>query len=179
MPDMKRPQHQDDAAGDALAESLEAVSRDDDDTEVPAHVRAFVMRAWDTQLRSDPRKLSRMRRPLWFGALAASALLGTALWMQFGARDPQNIESAEATSDRLVVKPLVPSPFDTLATVDMVLDDDPSSFQLVQLSVQPEVLTAYGFPVADPADSRPVEIEVLIGRDGVPHAMRQVIFVPE
>ena len=79
MPDMKKSEFGDDAGDDALAESLEAVRRDDEETKVPARVQAFVMRTWDTQVRSDPRRLARMRRPLWFGALAASALLLTSL----------------------------------------------------------------------------------------------------
>lgn len=179
MPDMKKSEFGDDAGDDALAESLEAVRRDDEETEVPPRVKAFVMRTWDTQLRSEPRRLSRMRRPLWFGALAASALLVTALWMQLGTRDLRSTDSADATFNQPVVEQLVPHRVETMAMVDVVLDDDPSSFQLVQLRVQPAVLTAFGFPVADPADNRTVEIEVLVGLDGVPHAIRQAIFVQE
>lgn len=178
MPDMKKPEYEDDAGDDALAESLEDVRRDDEETEVPAHVQDFVMRTWDTQLRSDPRRLSRMRRPLWFGALAASALLVTALWMKRDTGDPRNIDTADAAFGQPAVEELRPHPLETMAT-DVVLDDDPSSFQLVQLRVQPDVLTAFGFPVADPADNRPVEIEVLVGRDGVPRAIRQAISVQE
>ena len=176
MPDMKKSEFGDDAGDDALAESLEAVRRDDEETEVPPRVKAFVMRTWDTQLRSEPRRLSRMRRPLWFGALAASALLVTALW-QLGTRDRRSTDSADATFNQPVVEQLVPHRVETM--VDVVLNDDPSSFQLVQLRVQPAVLTAFGFPVADPADNRTVEIEVLVGLDGVPHAIRQAIFVQE
>ena len=145
---------------------------------MPAHVKAFVLQTWDTQVRSDPSRLSRIRRPLWFGALAASVLLVTALWMQLSTRGPTNLDGPDATFDQPAVERLVPGPVETMAT-DVVLDDDPSSFQLVQLSVQPEVLAAFGFPVADPADNRPVEIEVLVGRDGVPQAIRQLIFVQE
>ena len=119
-----------------------------------------------------------MRRPLWFGALAASALLVTALWMKRDTGDPRNIDTADAAFGQPAVEELRPHPLETMAT-DVVLDDDPSSFQLVQLRVQPDVLTAFGFPVADPADNRPVEIEVLVGRDGVPRAIRQAISVQE
>jgi hypothetical protein len=36
------------------------------------------------------------------------------------------------------------------------------------------VLTAFGYPVADPMDVRPVSVEVLIGLDGVPRAIRRL-----
>ena len=69
MPDMKKSEYGDDAGDDALAESLEAVRRDDEEPEVPPRVKAFVMRTWDTQLRSEPRRLS-----------ACGARFGSARW---------------------------------------------------------------------------------------------------
>jgi hypothetical protein len=42
------------------------------------------------------------------------------------------------------------------------------------LNVQPSVLTAFGYPVADPVDVQPVSVEVLVGLDGVPRAIRRL-----
>jgi hypothetical protein len=57
-------------------------------------------------------------------------------------------------------------------TTDVLLDDDRASLQLVRLSVQPSVLAAFGYPLADPADTRSVSVEMLVGLDGVPRTIR-------
>lgn len=182
MPDMRNSDYEYGRDGDALAESLRAVQRDNSETQVPPHVEAFVMRAWDAWASADacePRRAT--RRPLWFAALAASALLVAAIWMQRGGGGESGYEGGaeSAYEQSLAGDGFVPYPIEAMATVDVVLDEDPASLQLVQLSIQPSVLTAFGFPVADPADDRPVEVEVLVGLDGVPRAIRHASFVQE
>jgi hypothetical protein len=86
--------------------------------------------------------------------------LAAALWFQ---RVDNNVTvvSTDTGSD----------PLHAIATTGVLLQDDPASLQLVRMSVEPSVLVAYGYPLANPMDTQPVDVDVLIGLDGVARAI--------
>jgi hypothetical protein len=110
----------------------------------------------------------------WAAALLAAVGVASAaaLWLQ---RTDSDGSSVRATAEA----PNTPARGDwyglqPIASPDVLLQDDPASLRLVRLNVQPSVLTAFGYPAADPMDMRPVSVEVLVGLDGVPRAIRRL-----
>jgi hypothetical protein len=176
MPDMKIGDSRC-GAHDLLNEAIEAVRRDDAATIVPSHVEAAVVRAWDEGTGASMER-QRGRSPFGWraaavGALAASVIVAAAVWTPRGQRavDRDAAPTESALEDPLAQFPEYAS---TSLAVDGMLDEDPASLQYVQMRVEPSVLTAFGFPVPNPADDQPVNVEVLVGLDGVPRAIRHV-----
>jgi hypothetical protein len=173
---MKERSDEPHAVDGVLAEAIRAVAQDDAGSKVPPHVETAIMQAWDSRARAtgDHRHRTGSRR-LWFVGLAATVMLSSAaMWMiEGGVNDHAGMtSSAERMDGAAGTDGLAADAGAELATMDVVLDEDPTSLQVVQLSVEPAVLTAFGFPVADFIDGRPIEIEVLVGLDGVPRAIR-------
>ncbi len=179
MPDMKKGDSER-GPHDLLNESLEAVRRDDAETEIPPHLEGLVMRAWDAGAGlSVNGRSGGPSYTFWFAAVAATVMLAVAVRLQRGdgAGNPDETRAGSALEESFAG--FAEYPLESLAAVDMILDEDPAFLQCVQMSVEPSVLTAFGFPVPDPADDQPVEVEVLVGLDGVPRAIRHSNFVQE
>jgi hypothetical protein len=155
----------------ALTDAYRLVSQDDEQTPIPARLESAVMEAWDAHAGGRSARRDRAVRLAWAAALlaAASVALAAALWLQ-RSEDTRNVQTiAQETAG--------PSDWyglESIASPDVLLQDDPASLRLVRLNVQPAVLTAFGYPVADPVDPRPVSVEVLVGLDGVPRAIRRL-----
>ena len=169
MPDMKRRDNSD----PALADTYRLLSHDDEQTPIPARLESAVMAAWDAQARGRSARRDRAARLAWAAVLlaAASVAFAAALWLQ---REPYTPDVR-----RTAAAPATPVPrgwygLESIASPDVLLQDDLSSLRLVRLNVQPSVLTAFGYPVADPVDVQPVSVEVLVGLDGVPRAIRRL-----
>ena len=170
MPDMKRRENLD----SALADAFHLLSEDDEQTAVPRRMESAVMQAWDAHAHGTARR-ARAVRLTWAAAMmaAASVVFAAALWVV--QRAERNTSDVQATA----VVPATPAAdswygLESIASPDVLLQDDPASLRLVRLNVHPSVLTAFGYPVADPIDLRPVSVEVLIGLDGVPRAIRRL-----
>ena len=167
MSDMKRRENWD----PALAESYRLLSQDDEQTHIPARLESAVMDAWDEHARGRSVHHHRATRLAWAAVLlaAASVAFAAALWLQ-RAENTANVNTTAR------VTPALRGWYGTesIASPDVLLQDDPASLRLVRLNVQPSVLTAFGYPVADPVDMRPVSVEVLVGLDGVPRAIRRL-----
>ena len=147
---------------DLLKDALDAIRADDDATRVPARVQQSVMSEWDA--RSAPRK-RRSVTPVWFGAVAASIIaaivlsrpsVATVLHLPWAETDTLPFEAVGAD----------------LHFTEVALDDDPASMQYVRVRMPQSALADFGLPIADPADDQPVVVEVLVGLDGVPRALR-------
>jgi hypothetical protein len=157
---------------DVTAAALRLVVRDDAETAVPRHIEDAVMRAWDARGAAAARP-RQVRRPAWAVFAAACAILVAALWL---ARD-RGAAPAVVQTTPVATSPTGESAAASLASIapiDVLLQEDPASLQLVRLSVQPSVLVALGDPLADPTATQPLDVEVLVGLDGVPRAVRRV-----
>lgn len=146
---------------DGLQAALKAVREDDTLTLPRPQLRERVMRAWDT--RQQHRRTSRPST-FWFAAAASVALVFT--WSSAQKRLDQGRDNAvaERTMD-------VSPGRDALLAPDVLMDDAASS-QYVRLSLAPRTMAAFGMPVADPSDDRPIAVEALVGIDGIPRAIR-------
>ena len=147
---------------DAVERMLEAVREDDRSASVPSRIEERVMRAWDAQTSRTPERRRLTGRAILASAVAAAAclVLAAALWFQRVDRSVA-VLSTEVDLD----------PLQTIASTGVLLQDDPASLQLVRISVEPSVLVAYGYPLANPMDTQPVDVDVLIGLDGVARAI--------
>ncbi|OFW03022.1 MAG: hypothetical protein A3I61_05340 [Acidobacteria bacterium RIFCSPLOWO2_02_FULL_68_18] len=156
------------------AHALGLVARDDEATPVPAHLEAAVMRAWEARGGAATRPQYRLR-PAW-ATLAAAACAGlvAALWWTDARDTGSSVAATPAGSAADPSSAVAASALESFAPIDALLQEDPASLQLVRLSVQPSVLAALGYPVADPSETQALDVEVLIGLDGVPRAVRQV-----
>ena len=163
---------------DPLRESLDAVRSDDEATVVPAHIEDLVMQEWDRAFVSHRHERRSRSAVVWLGVVAASLLAGMALWVSRGGEIGTPAEPTATNAVTFTEGVLEDASAQSLVT-QAAPGEDPATLQYVQLSIRPSVLSAYGFPVADPAGDRPVQVEVLVGLDGVPRAIRHVTIVQE
>jgi hypothetical protein len=176
MPDMTEQNGLGNRDNEMLAEALRLVSRDDEHSKVPQRIETVVMRAWDARALGDIQEYRGRSRHLWVAALtaAACAVLVAALWFQrpaenaTSARSPVNAVGEMPRSEALAYS------LDSVVATEVVLQADPASLQVVRLTVQPSMLTALGYALTNPLDTEPVNLEVLIGLDGVPRAIRRL-----
>lgn len=176
MPDMKQPHGLGRSDEEILAEAMRLVAEQDRATDIPARLEAAVMRAWDARGAHASAGRRHVARPVWAAALAAAAcaVLAVALWVQRTAEDETGSGPASAALVETTSNDVAAYPLDAIATTGVLLQEDRASLQLVRLSVQPSVLAAFGYPLANPTDTEPLDVEVLIGLDGVPRAIRPV-----
>jgi hypothetical protein len=159
-----------------LAEALHLVADDDRATDIPAHLETAVMTAWDVRAGRESRGYRLGARRIGVAALAtaACAVLAAALWVQRAADNGSAAGPAPAAPGETAFNDVTDYSLDSIATTGVLLEEDRASLQLVRLSVQPSVLAAFGYPLANPTDTQPLDVEVLIGLDGVPRAIRPV-----
>ena len=146
---------------DGLQTALKAVREDDALTLPRPQLHDRVMQAWDTR----PRHRRTWRPGAWWFAAAASVALVLA-WSSSQSRLDKGIANAVAEPTMEV------SPGSDALLAPDVLMDDAASFQYVRLSLAPRTMAAFGMPVADPSDDRPIAVEALVGIDGIPRAIR-------
>ena len=176
MPDMKQ-QHGSRSSDDAiLSEAMQLIADDDRATDVPAHLETAVMTAWDIRAgrAARPSRLGARRIGIAALATAACAVLAAALWVQRAADNGLATGRAPAAPGETTATDMADYSLDSIASTGVLLEEDRASLQLVRLSVQASVLAAFGYAVANPTDTEPVDVEVLIGLDGVPRAIRPV-----
>jgi hypothetical protein len=174
MPDMKQQHGSRPSDESILSEAVQLIADDDRATDVPAHLETAVMAAWDIRAGRAARRSRLGARRIGIAALApaACAVLAAALWVQradnglAAGRAPAALGGITSTD--------VADSLDSIATTGVLLEEDRASMQLVRLSVQASVLAAFGYPLANPTDTEPLDVEVLIGLDGVPRAIRPV-----
>jgi hypothetical protein len=150
-----------DVSPDLLEDALDAIRADDGATQVPLRVQQSVMGEWDA--RSARRK--RRSTLAWSAAIAASVIavialsrpsVATVLQLPWADTDTVPLEVVGAD----------------LYFTDVAIDDDPASLQYVQVRMPQSALADLGLPIADPGDAQTVVVEVLVGVDGVPRALR-------
>jgi hypothetical protein len=151
-----------DVSPDLLKDALDAMRADDRATPVPLRVQQTVMGEWDAQSARRKRRLTTLA---WSVAMAASVIAAIVLSRPSVATV---LQLPWADTDTL---PLDVVGADLYST-DLAIDDEPASLQYVQVRMPQSALADLGWPIADPADAQTVVVEVLVGVDGVPRALR-------
>lgn len=128
----------------------------------PTELEERVMRAWDDAHRATSRPGAGFGRGLL--ATAAAGLLAAALgyWWTSGARGPSAVPA---------VPPAVTAPWPSDETLAW-LGADPASLQVVRIRVASTALARHGYAVSDPDGDGLVDVEMIVGTDGIAQTVR-------
>jgi hypothetical protein len=142
-----------------LAAALHSVREADQHLETPPHVEAALLAAWD---RAHPPRPVALARRRWqrVAAVAAAGLLGVALG-QLG----------RALQETLRPSPAPVNNSDTLLLVgEPILQGEP--VRVVRMRVPASTLTGLGVRPAEMDAAAHVDVDVIVGEDGVARAVR-------
>ena len=150
-----------------LRDALRALKQEQRALAAPAKVEDRVMRAWDDEQRVNSRRVA-SRSPSDFGrgllATAAAGLLAVTLvyWWRSGAREPFAAPAPQ---------PAVTAPWPSDETL-VWLGADPASLQVVRIRVATTTLAQQGYAVNDPDGDGLVDVEMVVGTDGIAQTLR-------
>jgi len=153
-----------------LEESLRALA-EDDEAAVPPHVNAAVMAAWDATggpltTRISPRFSTRLltRWPLWVAGCASVVVAAVVV-----ASRP----AGDTTPERTVSSP--PLMQQELVLVPELEDAGP--LMLMRVRMTRREFSRLGVPISNPQGDGLVDVEVLVGEDGVARSIRRAVAV--
>ena len=154
-----------------MSDLFKALADEDARAEVPPHVHHAVMRAWAARQQQRPEIQRRWwaGRRTWLAVPAALllALAGAWLWRR---EAPAPIEPAAVEYTEREV------------TADYALAVDPgveaATLSVMRVRLSRSVLASLGVPVAQPDAPGMVEVELVVGEDGVARAIRSMTLVP-
>jgi hypothetical protein len=147
-----------------LRNALWALAREEDRLTTPPRVEARLMQAFDERrsARRDHRPFF-ARHVLKAAAVFVLTMLGGYWWTRGGAERA----SQQGHSDT----PAVVTSWPATETVAW-LDSDPGSLQVVRVRVASATLAAQGYALDDADSDGLVELEVIIGEDGMTRGVR-------
>jgi hypothetical protein len=151
---------------------LDALAADDARVAAPLRLQSEVMRAWDAHQGMRPRTWARPWVPLaWRLAAVAMALLVIYFSLP-GRRATTEIAPAAATTAAPV------SSLTAEAGVPLVADPlaDPTALNVMRVRMSRSALANLGLPILDPDAAGVVDVEVLVGEDGVARSIRRAAF---
>ena len=149
-----------------LLDALQALAKAEKDQDTPSRVEAEVMRQWSLAHESrGTRRWSDSRR---YGVLAAAASL--ILSVSFGAwwLTRQSQQPDQRSASTAMATPSSSPSYETVAW----LEPDADSLQIVRLRVASATLKAQGYAISDPSGTGTVEIEMIVGLDGMARSIR-------
>lgn len=148
----------------ALLQALRALAREDEGLAAPARVEARVLRAFDENRRTPI--AHRRGLPGHLMKIAAVFLLAVAggYWWSTGGTQP-------AADERGAPAPAIAAPWPSAEAL-WWLDAEPGSLQIVHVQIDRDTLSAQGYPVADPDGDGLVDLEVILGQDGMARGVR-------
>jgi hypothetical protein len=145
---------------DHLDTALRGLARADDAQAAPPRIEEAVMREWQAMRRH--KSVNRVAAPrTTLVAMAASLLFGLGIggwWILEKANT-----KAPGSETVLMGEASTGHSYEMLAW----LDPDPTSLQIVRLRVASETLRTQGYEVSDPDGDGAVEIEMVLGSDGM------------
>ena len=146
-----------------LRDALRVLKQEQRALGAPTEVEDRLMRAWDDAHRAT----SRPRGAIGRGVLATAAvgLLAVVVgyWWTSVAREPSTSRAVPPA----VTTASWPSD-ETLAW----LGSDPGSLQVVRIRVASTALAQHGFAVSDPDGDGLVDVEMVVGTDGIAQSVR-------
>ena len=141
-----------------LEESLRALASGDE-TRVPARVDAAVMAAWDAH-RGRTTPPTRRRWPFWIAACAGVVLAAVVLAPRLTPAGP------DPGSGSLIEQELV-----------LVPEIEPGPLMLMRVRMTRREFSRLGVPISNPQGDGLVDVEVLVGEDGVARSIRRAVAV--
>lgn len=149
-----------------LEEALRALEADDE-VRVPPRVDAAVMAAWDARRAGPPASAPR-RWPLWIAAAAGVVILVVAI-----ASRPEQAPAGPPASDGSAQPP------NALIQQELVLvpDVEPGPLMLMRVRMTRREFSRLGVPISNPQGDGLVDVEVLVGEDGVARSIRRAVAV--
>ena len=147
-----------------LLRALRTLARDDERVETPPRVEVRLMRAFDEN------RTPRSHRPALFAPhlLKAATVFGLAAvggyWLSGRGVEPPTERAA-------VSEPAVSAAWLSSDALTW-LDPEPGSLQIVHVRVDSETLVAHGYAVGDPDGDGLVDLEVILGDDGLARGVR-------
>jgi hypothetical protein len=148
--------------------ALDDLAAADAQVVVTAKVKAAVLRAWDAQHTAGaPQGFRPVRwRAAWVLAPAAAAVI---VAVSLRDRDPAVAPAATAR----------PTPVDTGYVIVPEPFPDTGALHVVRVRMARMALATLGMPMADPDAEGLVDVEMLVGDDGVARSIRNATFVRE
>ena len=149
-----------------LEESLRTLETDDE-VRIPARVDAAVMAAWDAHRAGVPAQAPR-RWPLLVAACAGVVIVVVALASR-PARVPASVSAPDDTAQ----------PSNALMQQELVLvpEIEPGPLMLMRVRMTRREFSRLGVPISNPQGDGLVDVEVLVGEDGVARSIRRAVAV--
>jgi hypothetical protein len=148
----------------ALLRALRALAREDESVGTPPRVEARLMRAFD-----ETRSLQTRRRGVFGGhLLKAAAVFVLAV---LGGYWMSGEDATPASGQRQAPEPAITAPWPSSEALSW-LDPEPGSLQIVYVQVASATLAAQGYAVGDPDGDGLVDLEVIVGLDGLARGVR-------
>lgn len=145
-----------------LRDALHALRQEQRSLEAPAEIERRVMRMWDNAHAATSRPRSGFDLRVLAMAAAVILAVSVGVWWGNGTREPAPVTSAQPAVT-------VPWPSDeTLAW----LGADPASLQVVRIRVDSTALAQHGYAVSDPDGDGLVDVEMIVGTDGIAQTVR-------
>ena len=153
-----------------LEESLRALETDEE-IRVPAGVDAAVMAAWDAHRAGPPAQAPR-RWPLWVAA-CAGIVAGIVIVVVAIASRPDRAAAALPASGGAAQPPTA------LIQQELVLvpETEPGPLMLMRVRMTRREFSRLGVPISNPQGDGLVDVEVLVGEDGVARSIRRAVAV--
>jgi hypothetical protein len=143
-----------------LQQSLRALAQDE--AQVPAHVDAAVMAAWDASRPGQAPAASRLWVP-W--AAACAAIVMTAVLLTWRPANPGASSRTAGPAAPLIQQELVLVPeFDRAGPL-----------MLMRVRMTRREFSRLGVPISNPNGDGLVDVEVLVGEDGVARSIRRAV----
>ena len=148
----------------ALLRALRTLAREEEGVGAPPRVEARLMRAFDETFTPRPRHRSVLTGHLFkVAAVFVLAIVGGYWWSAGGAKPPLDVSR--------VPEPAVTAPWPSSDALSW-LDPEPASLQIVYVRVASDTLAEQGYVVGDPDGDGLVDLEVVVGHDGLARAIR-------
>ena len=126
---------------------------------MPARVDAAVMAAWDAHRGRSPAH-PRRRWPFWVAACAGVVLAAVLLGPRLMPGEP------DPGSGSLIQQELV-----------LVPDVEPGPLMLMRVRMTRREFSRLGVPISNPQGDGLIDVEVLVGEDGVARSIRRAVAV--
>jgi hypothetical protein len=145
-----------------LLDALRTLASEEERLGTPPRVEARLMRAFDERRMHGHRRLF-ARHVLEAAAMLALVVFGAYWWNRGAAETP--------ASDNQIADAAIATPWSSSDAL-MWLDPEPDSLQIVHVRVAPAVLAAQGYAIGDADSDALVDLEVILGADGMPRGVR-------